>query len=120
MDEWRHSPDAAGHALHASGVGPDAAPKAQQQRMGACNSGAASRSLSGPERQRFMSDCLAGKVAPTAAAAGTPAQGASTAAPSAAQQAQQQKMRTCSQEAAKRHLAAAERRTFMSSCLSGG
>ncbi len=88
---------------------------AQQQRMGACNTGAGSQHLTGPDRRKFMSDCLAGRVPPTPVAAAAPAQSGTP-----AQQAQRNRMTTCNETAAARQLAGTERRTFMSTCLSGG
>lgn len=95
---------------------PTRAQTAQQQRMGACSTGAGSQHLAGQERQKFMSDCLAGRVPATPPAAAS----ASARAGTPAQQAQRDKMRTCNADAATRHLAGAERRTFMSTCLAGG
>ena len=82
------------------------APTAQQDRMKSCNADAATKSLAGEARQRFMSDCLSGK---TAAAA--PAQPQMTA--------QQERMKSCNAEAATKNLSGEPRQRFMSSCLSG-
>lgn len=97
-----------------SSSAPSSAGNSQQQRMGACNTGAGTRNLAGQERQRFMSDCLAGRIAPTDPTAAT------TASPSGtpAQQAQRARMLTCNSEVAQRQLTGTDRSAFMSSCLS--
>jgi hypothetical protein len=87
-------------------AGAQTAPTAQQDRMKSCNADAATKSLAGEARQRFMSDCLSGK---TAAAA--PAQPQMTA--------QQERMKSCNAEAATKNLSGEPRQRFMSSCLSG-
>jgi hypothetical protein len=90
---------------------PTPAQAAQQERMRACNADAGARNLTGETRQRFMSDCLAGRVTPGAAGA--------AGGPSSAQAAQQDRMRTCNAEAGTRNLAGEARQRFMSDCLAG-
>lgn len=114
LPAFAQAPQAAAPAAPATSAAPAAPQIAQQQRMGACNTGAGTQHLAGPDRRKFMSDCLAGRVPPTPAAAAAPAQSGTP-----AQQAQRNKMRTCNADATTRHLAGTERRTFMSTCLSG-
>jgi hypothetical protein len=73
----------------------------QQQKMGACNTEAASKSLKGDERKTFMSNCLKKDASATGKTL-TP---------------QQQKMSTCSKEASSKSLKGDDRNKFMSSCL---
>jgi hypothetical protein len=89
------------------------AQEAQQQRMRDCNATAGQRDLKGEDRQKFMSDCLAGRVP------ATQSQPQPAAAPLTPQQAQQQRMRDCNAEAGTRQLAGDARRDFMSECLAG-
>lgn len=86
---------------------PTPAQRAQQERMRTCNTDAHTRDLAGDARRTFMSDCLAGRSAPAAAA------------PSPAQAAQRERMTTCNAEATTQKLAAEARRSFMSDCLAG-
>ena len=85
---------------------------AQQSKMKACNSEAATKSLKGPERKTFMSTCLKGHNSMAAAPAAAPA-------PMSAKETQQQKMKTCNAEAKTDALKGAARKTFMKTCLSG-
>ena len=95
----------------------------QQQKMKDCNKQATGKT--GDERKAFMSTCL--KSGDTAAAAPAAAAPAVAAAPVAApppapkrnQQAQREKMKTCNAEAGQKHLAGADRKSFMSTCLKG-
>ncbi len=89
---------------------PSAAQQAQQERMRTCNAEAGTRNLQGDARRSFMSECLAGRMPPAAAAG---------AQPSAAQQAQQNRMRDCNAQAGTRNLAGEARQTFMAGCLRG-
>ena len=93
----------------------------QQQKMKDCNAEAKTKALKGDERKAFMKTCLSKSGAPAAGAA--PA-GAAAAAPAAAaaaspQAAQQQKMKDCSAQAKTKGLKGADRKSFMSTCLSG-
>ena len=78
----------------------DKQPTAQQQRMTQCNQEA--KGMTGDARQKFMSDCLAGKS--TKAKAPT---------------AQQQKMTNCNKAADTKALKGDARQKFMSDCLKG-
>ena len=73
----------------------------QQQKMSACNTEAAAKSLKGDERKTFMSNCQK-KDAPAAGKTLTP---------------QQQKMSACSKEASSKSLKGDDRNKFMSTCL---
>ena len=86
-------------ALPFAAVAQDKKMTPQQEKMAACNKDAGAKNLKGDERQKFMSECLAGD------------------APSAAQKAQQDKMTACNKEAGTKNLAGDERKKFMSSCL---
>jgi len=99
-----------GLALPGPAAAQSSAQTAQQERMRVCNADAGRQNLAGEQRQRFMSDCLAGRVTPGAPAAGGP---------SPAQAAQQDRMRTCNAEAGTRSLAGEARQRFMSDCLAG-
>ncbi|WP_124949572.1 PsiF family protein [Sulfuriferula thiophila] len=77
---------------------------AQQEKMGACNKEAASKTLKGDERKSFMKSCLSAK--PEAAA--TPATPAAAATP-------QNAMTTCNKAATGKK--GDERKAYMSSCL---
>ncbi|WP_114191814.1 PsiF family protein [Edaphovirga cremea] len=79
---------------------PSAAQLAQQQKMTDCNQQAATQSLKGDDRKKFMSQCLSAQINP--ANKMTP---------------QQMKMKTCNADAAKQELKGDERKTFMSQCL---
>ena len=78
----------------------DKKPTAQQQRMTQCNQEA--KGMTGDARQKFMSECLAGKPGK--------AKG---------QTAQQQKMTDCNKQAAAKGLKGDARQKFMSECLKG-
>ena len=86
---------------------------AQQEKMGACNKEAASKTLKGDERKAFMKSCLSAK--PEAAApAATPATAATpAAAPAAATP--QNAMTSCNKAATGKK--GDERKKFMSACL---
>lgn len=85
---------------------------AQQEKMGACNKDAASKTLKGDERKAFMKSCLSAK--PGAATPATPATPATAATPAAAAT-PQNAMKTCNKAATGKK--GDERKTFMSSCL---
>ena len=103
----------------------------QQQKMRDCSKQAGDKK--GDERKAFMSTCLKSGDTTAAAPAATAAPAASAtpavaAAPVAGsppapkrinQQAQREKMKTCNAEAGQKHLAGADRRSFMSTCLKG-
>lgn len=72
----------------------DAAPTAQQSKMGACNKEAAGKK--GDERKAFMKDCLKKE--------------------SDGRKAQQEKMKGCNKDATGKK--GAERKAFMKECLS--
>jgi hypothetical protein len=76
---------------------------AQQEKMKTCNTDAKTKSLKGPDRKTFMSECLKSDSA-TAEKSLT---------------AQQEKMKTCNADATTKNLKGKERRTFMSTCLKG-
>jgi len=78
------------------------ATNAQQQKMKDCNTQATSQKLTGPDREKFMSQCL--KAGGNGGAQLT---------------AQQQKMKDCNAQATQQHKTGKDRKTFMSSCLSG-
>jgi len=80
---------------------------AQQEKMGACNKEAATKTLKGDERKAFMKSCLSAKPA-TAAVTATPATPATAAKP-------QNAMTTCNKAATGKK--GAERKKYMSSCL---
>lgn len=63
----------------AAGGGRSAAQAAQQDRMRSCNAEAGTRNLAGDARKGFMSDCLAGRSATGADAAGANAAAAAAA-----------------------------------------
>ena len=79
---------------------------AQQNKMGDCNKEAKEKKLAGDERKKFMSACLKGGEAPSAAAAAKPTD-------------QKQKMGFCNKEAGAKKLKGDERKKFMSECLKG-
>jgi hypothetical protein len=95
---------------------------AQRQRMTDCNAEAKTKALKGADRKSFMSTCLSGGAV-TAAPAAAPAAAAPAAAPAAAAPAakmdQKDKMKACNADAKTKALKGDERKTFMSSCLSG-
>lgn len=74
----------------------------QQEQMKTCNADATKKELKGPERQSFMSQCLAAK----------PDTPASTLTP------QQEKMKKCNADANAQALKGTQRKTFLQSCLS--
>jgi len=75
----------------------DAAPTAQQTKMGTCNADAKEKKLEGADRKAFMKTCLsAKKVSP-----------------------QQEKMKACNVDAKAKKLAGPARKEFMSTCLKG-
>lgn len=80
---------------------PSPAQAAQQKKMTDCNQQAATQSLKGDDRKKFMSQCLKAQVHPDEKAL-TP---------------QQQKMKSCNAEAATNALKGDARKTFMSTCL---
>ena len=82
----------------------------QQQRMGDCNKQATGKT--GADRKTFMSSCLKGNSAATAAA---PA-----AATASAKQTQQEKMKSCNADAKVKAPSGAAHKAFMSNCLKGG
>ena len=69
----------------------------QQEKMGSCNQQAKEKSLAGPERKTFMSDCLKAEKATV--------------------NTQHQKMKDCNKQAAGKK--GAERKALMKECLSG-
>ncbi|SFD21902.1 psiF repeat-containing protein [Pragia fontium DSM 5563 = ATCC 49100] len=87
----------------------------QQQKMADCNKEAGTKNLKGDDRKTFMSTCLTSKPATTekAAAAATTGAAVATATP------QQQKMADCNKEAGTKNLKGEDRKTFMSTCLTG-
>ena len=97
----------------------------QQQKMKDCNQQAGDKK--GDERKAFMSTCLksgdtaaaapAASAAPAVAAA--PVAGSPPAPKRGNQQAQREKMKTCNAQAGQKHLAGADRKSFMSTCLKG-
>lgn len=107
----------------------------QHERMKNCNQEARTKALKGDERKQFMSACLKGKHAATAATASTAAPPASRAAepgnakaqdasatPASAgalQAAQKEKMKGCNRNATEKALKGNERKVFMSECLKG-
>ncbi|MCX8003488.1 MAG: PsiF family protein [Burkholderiaceae bacterium] len=74
----------------------------QQERMAVCNKQASDKKLAGDDRKKFMSDCLAGKVAAADDKKLTP---------------QQEKMRVCNKQAGDKKLEGDARKKFMSECL---
>lgn len=76
---------------------------AQQEKMKTCNVDAKTKSLKGPDRKTFMSECLKSD--------GAAAEKTLTA--------QQEKMKTCNADATAKTLKGKERRAFMSTCLKG-
>lgn len=72
----------------------------QQEKMKACNAEAGDKK--GDERKAFMKQCLSAKAE----------------AAKSAKTAQQEKMKTCNAEAKTKALKGADRKKFMSSCLS--
>jgi hypothetical protein len=81
----------------------------QQQRMSDCSK--QSKGLKGDERRAFMSSCLKGGNKPAGATQAQPV--------AQARSAQQNRMKTCNADAKARALKGAERKHFMSDCLSG-
>lgn len=84
---------------------------AQQEKMKGCNAEAKSQALKGADRKAFMSKCLKKDYVLQSGAAAAPA--TASAAPT-----QQNKMKTCNADAKTKALKGAERKAFMSSCLS--
>lgn len=80
----------------------DKAQTPQQQRMTTCNQQAASKTLKGEERKKYMSSCLKGGSAKAGEKSLTP---------------QQQKMRECNATATQQSLKGDDRKKFMSACL---
>ena len=82
----------------------------QQEKFAQCSH--ESKGLKGDERHKFMSECLKGhgsgkdRATPTREARHEPNE-------------QQVRMKTCNEEAGRKHLHGDERRQFMSSCLKG-
>jgi hypothetical protein len=77
----------------------------QQGKMASCNKDAKEKKLAGPDRQKFMKECLSSK--PVAAADEkkmTPQQG---------------KMAKCNKDAKDKNIAGPDRKKFMSECLKG-
>ncbi len=73
-----------------------------QQKMVACNAGAKKLSLSGKERQKFMSNCLKKD---------------SSIPDKMSKESPQKKMASCSGEASKKKLRGDDYKKYMSSCL---
>jgi len=71
----------------------------QQQRMVDCNKQASGKT--GDDRKSFMSSCLKGEMAATAAKPSTP----------------QERMKTCNADATSKGLKGADRKSFLSTCL---
>ena len=99
---------------------------AQQQKMKDCNAEAKAKALKGADRKAFMKTCLSKEGTPAAAAAAAaapaaaaPAAAAAAAAAESPKAAQQQKMKDCSAEAKSKGLKGKDRKSFMSTCLSG-
>jgi len=90
---------------------PATAKTAQQEKMTGCNAEAKAQALAGDERKTFMSTCLKGD--------GETAAAAPTAAATPAKVTQQEKRKGCSADAKAKGLKGAERKTYMSTCLSG-
>ena len=86
----------------------------QQQKMKDCNAQAGDKK--GDERKAFMRTCLKDSGTAAAMTAGSAPAGATAAKPTTAQQ---EKMKSCNNEARDKHLAGAQRKTFMSTCLKG-
>lgn len=92
-----------------------AAGNPQHEKMKTCNADAKTQNLKGQARMDFMKTCLSGKApaAPTAAAP--------TAAPAVAannaQMTPQERMKSCNAEAGTKQLKGADRKKFMSVCL---
>ena len=102
---------------------------AQQQVMKDCNAEAKTKALKGADRKAFMKTCLSGDKAgampatPAApAAAAEPATPATPAAPAMTDKraAQKEKMKACNADAKTKGLKGADRKSFMSTCLSAG
>ncbi|MBM3488142.1 MAG: phosphate starvation-inducible protein [Alphaproteobacteria bacterium] len=72
----------------------------QQDRMRSCDAQARRQNLEGDARQKFMSDCLAGR-------------------PAAQPSPQQARMRACNAQASRQNLQGDARRNFMADCLKG-
>ena len=88
----------------------DAKPQTQQEKFAHCSH--ESKGLKGDERNRFMSECLKGhgpekeRTAHAREARHEPNE-------------QQNRMKSCNEEAGRKHLQGDERRQFMSACLKG-
>ena len=91
-------------------AGDGAKTHSQQEKFAQCSH--ESKGLKGEERNKFMSDCLKGpgagkeRSSPTREARHEPNE-------------QQNRMKTCNEEAGRKHLHGDERRQFMSTCLKG-
>lgn len=103
-----------------AGKAPSEKQLAQQQKMKDCNAEAKTKALKGADRKAFMKTCLSGDAAPAAATPATAAEPAAAAAPADKKAAQQEKMKSCNADAKAKGLKGADRKTFMSSCLSAG
>ena len=114
-------------ASHAADATPSTKPPsekqlAQRQRMKDCNTEAKTKALKGQDRKDFMKTCLSGgsvSVAPASAAEAAPAAPAATPAAAAKPASQKEKMKSCNAEAKEKGLKGDDRKSFMSSCLSG-
>lgn len=92
---------------------------AQQQRMKDCSAEAKTKALKGDDRKAFMKTCLSGGSVTAEAGAAT-ASAPPEATPASDKRAEQKaKMKNCNAEAKAKALKGDERKTFMSSCLSG-
>ena len=113
-------------AAFAAGTSPAKPMSTQQSKMSTCSKDAHTKGLKGDEYKTFMSTCLKGGSAATAAEAPAATPVAPVASPVAAMPtrihrtpAQQEKMKTCNAEAKTKALKGPERRKFMSTCLKG-
>ncbi len=109
----------------------------QQQKMSTCSKDAHAKTLKGDAYKTYMSTCMKGTSADTAATSPAPATAATAEKPAAAKPAaekstsspwvatpgngnanpQQQKMRTCAADAKAKGLKGPDRRAYMSTCL---
>jgi hypothetical protein len=76
----------------------------QQDKMKACNSQAATQSLTGEARKSFMSTCLSGSSGSSSSTTGM---------------SQQDKMKACNTQATAQNMTGNTRQQFMSTCLKG-
>ncbi len=88
----------------------------QQSKMGACNKEAGEKALKGPERKKFMSDCLKAKAPEPAKDAAT-AKESPAPTEASAPKAKLTAMATCNKAAKEKTLKGPERKKFMSDCL---